>query len=62
MKIKLNKLSKNLIIELAKDENVKNILINHGVIEEQIVIPLKYILKTPNDMELGTLIRNLSNQ
>lgn len=63
MKIQLNKISKSLIKELAKDENVKQILINNEVIVKEqsyIKIPLRYIQDTKDNEELACLLRNIA--
>ena len=63
MKIQLNKISKSLIKELAKDENIKQILINNEVIVKEqsyIKIPLRYIQDTKDNEELACLLRNIA--
>lgn len=63
MKINLSKMSKSLIKELAKDSNVKQILIKNGVIvseQSYIKIPLRYIQETKDNEELACLLRNIA--
>lgn len=63
MKIDKSKMSKSLIKELAKDDNVKQILINNGVIvseQSYIKIPLRYIKETKDNEELACLLRNIA--
>lgn len=63
MKIDKNKLTPELISELCKDSNVKQILINNGVLqltESYIKIPLSIITLTDSDKKLGSLIRNIA--
>jgi hypothetical protein len=64
--IDLSKLTPELINELSRDENVKQILINNGVVTEPkkeetyIKIPLSIITLTESDKKLGALVRSIS--
>jgi hypothetical protein len=64
--IDLSKLTPELITELCKDENAKEILINNGVVTEPkkeetyIKIPLSIITLTESDKKLGALVRSIS--
>jgi hypothetical protein len=66
MKIDITKLTTELITELCKDENAKEILINNGVVTEPkkeetyIKIPLSIITLTESDKKLGALVRSIS--
>lgn len=63
MKIDKNKLTPELISELCKDLNVKQILINNGVLqlsESYIKIPLSIITLTDSNKKLGSLIRKIA--
>jgi len=66
MKIDTSKLTTELITELCKDDNVKEILINNGVVTEPkkeetyIKIPLSIITLTDSDKKLGALVRSIS--
>ncbi len=66
MKIDTSKLTTELITELCKDENIKQTLINNGVITESkkeqtyIKIPLSIITLTESDKKLGRLVRTIS--
>jgi hypothetical protein len=66
MKIDISKLTTDLITELCKDENIKQTLINNGVVTEPkkeetyIKIPLSIITLTESDKKLGALVRSIS--
>jgi hypothetical protein len=66
MKIDISKLTPELITELCKDENAKEILINNGVVieakkeETYIKVPLSIITLTESDKKLGVLVRSIS--
>jgi hypothetical protein len=66
MKIDTTKLTPELITELCKDENAKEILINNGLVTEPkkeetyIKIPLSIITLTESDKKLGALVRSIS--
>jgi hypothetical protein len=66
MKIDISKLTTDLITELCKDENIKQTLINNGVVTEPkkeetyIKIPLSIITLTDSDKKLGALVRSIS--
>mgnify|MGYP001336397863 CR=1 FL=1 len=67
MKINKEKLTDDLIIELCKDENIKETLRNNGVIEKPkltryIKIPIDEIERLPNDSELGSFVRGLCDE
>ena len=54
-------LTEKFVKELCKEPNIKEAFVREGIIEEVVEIPLKDILATPNDMELGKLVRKLIN-
>jgi hypothetical protein len=64
--IDLSKLTTDHIIELCKDENIKEFMINNGVVTEPkkeetyIKIPLSIITLTESDKKLGALVRSIS--
>ncbi len=64
--IDLSKLTTDHIIELCKDENIKEFMINNGVVTEPkkeetyIKIPLSIITLTESDKNLGALVRSIS--
>ena len=66
MKIDITKLTTELITELCKDENIKEFMINNGVVTEPkkeetyIKIPLSIITLTDSDKKLGALVRSIS--
>ena len=66
MKIDTSKLTTDLITELCKDENAKEILINNGVVTEPkkeetyIKIPLSIITLTESKKKLGKIVKNLA--
>ena len=66
MKIDITKLTTELITELCKDENIKEFMINNGVVTEPkkeetyIKIPLSIITLTESDKKLGALVRSIS--
>jgi hypothetical protein len=66
MKIDISKLTTDLITELCKDENIKEFMINNGVVTEPkkeetyIKIPLSIITLTESDKKLGALVRSIS--
>lgn len=59
MKIKLKQISKEFVKELIKEPNIKEAFIREGIIDETIEIKKSVILNTPNDLELGQLIREM---
>jgi len=64
--IDLSKLTPDLITELCKDDNVKEILINNGVVKNEleetyIKIPLSEINSTKSDEKLGALVRSIAS-
>jgi hypothetical protein len=50
-------LSEKFVKELCKEPNIKEAFVREGIIEETIEIKKSVILNTPNDMELGKLVR-----
>jgi hypothetical protein len=65
MKIDITKLTTELITELCKDENIKQTLINNGVVieakkETYVKIPMSVITLTESDKKLGRLVRTIS--
>jgi hypothetical protein len=68
MKIDITKLTSELITELCKDENIKEFMINNGVVTESkkeqtyIKIPLSIITLTDSDKKLGALVRSISEK
>lgn len=62
MRINRENLTDELIIELCKDENVNEIMIDNGVVSEEsyIKIPISEIKNNPNDEQLGRLVRQIS--
>jgi hypothetical protein len=65
MKIDITKLTTELITELCKDENIKQTLINNGVVTETkketyVKIPMSVITLTESDKKLGRLVRTIS--
>jgi len=55
-------LTETFVKELCKEPNIKEAFVREGIIDEVVEIPLKDILETPNDMELGKLVRKLINK
>jgi hypothetical protein len=64
--IDLSKLTPELITELCKDENIKQTLINNGVVTEPkkeetyIKIPLSIITLTDSKKKLGALVKSIA--
>jgi hypothetical protein len=66
MKIDITKLTTDLITELCKDENIKEFMINNGVVTEPkkeetyIKIPLSIITLTDSKKKLGALVKSIA--
>lgn len=61
MEIKLENITETFVNELCKEPNIKEAFVREGIIDEIIEIKKSVILNTPNDLELGKLVRNLIN-
>jgi len=62
MKIKLENITETFVKELCKEPNIKEAFVREGIIDEVVEIPLKDILATPNNYELGEMVRKLANE
>lgn len=58
-KYKTYQLSETFVKELCKEPNIKEAFIREGIIDETIEVKKSVILNTPNDLELGKLIRKM---
>lgn len=58
-KDKTYQLSETFVKELCKEPNIKDAFIREGIIDETIEIKKSLILNTPNDLDLGQLIRKM---
>jgi len=55
-------LTETFVKELCKEPNIKEAFVREGIVDEIIEIKKSVILNTPNDLELGQLIRKLINK
>jgi hypothetical protein len=63
MKYDLTKIDEELIRELDKEPNIHEMFVKIGVVkveETYIQIPLSEIKATPNDCDLGKLVRQIA--
>ena len=60
MEIKLDNITTTFVKELIKEPNIKEAFVREGIIEEETYVKISQSLidNTPNDLELGGLVRN----